>query len=93
MIKQTLGIGGKVRCKKTLEFQERLFLEGKEYIAQKGNPGGVFVFDENHTKTVDSGLWLSLDERDIYTNRFTDYFYTVEEVRKMKLKKLNEKKH
>lgn len=81
-----------VRCKKDLDFEDRIFYAGNDYEWHKGQTGGAFVLDETNTEKVPSGLWFSLDDRDIYTNRFSDYFYTVKEMRKKKLKKLNERR-
>jgi len=87
----------KVCCKKTLEFQLRYFYKGKNYVAEIDTGTitmdeimpGIFVFDGCDNINVKSGLWFSSDKNHNHQNLFSDYFYSEQELRKLKLKKIN----
>jgi len=85
-------------CKKEL-FGDRIFRSGNEYEI-----GQMFVSSQNNEKSlsrqncfmltdeytndpaVTKGLWFGPQ----FGNKVTDYFYTKQELRKIKLQKLNE---
>jgi hypothetical protein len=76
-----------VYCKKNFDFLEcKLFEEGKSYVIENSWPGfynlsGVSFYKIRSTIFID-GIKLKID------NCFHDYFCTLNELRKIKLKKL-----
>lgn len=58
------------------------FDEFGEYVIYKNNIDSIFVMDDIN------GLWMACDYDDSYIYKFSDYFWTAQEYRKLKLEKL-----
>lgn len=71
-------------CKKSMKFKPEQFIIGQKYTIHKIHPHSVTVNEiDINNKTINSFTFLTILSLDMY-------FYTIEEYRKMKLKKLNE---
>ena len=74
-----MQIGDKFLCKKSLIMsQTSVFIEGKFYTIKKR-------IDDFH---IDTECDFSIEVTRIFNTKFRDYFYTVRELRRMKLKTL-----
>ena len=92
-----MKVGDKLICKETVEHNKyssenyrRVYFFGKEYtIKNIHSAHGVFITMDNS----DRGMWFHINRRALYQDEFFlwDHFYTPQELRIAKLKKLYER--
>ena len=84
-----MKVGDKVICKKTLKLNNSKFHIAEVYYVSFIEKSGLYIRTDK--RVMNSGRWFNLPKSQSYRFNFNDYFYTVQEIRRMKLEALNEK--
>lgn len=88
-------IEDKVICKKELDSKYKIglkFVPGKTYTIKKIDFNAIYrhLWIENiDTKYINDGSWFSLADSEIGMYNFYEYFYSPQELRKLKLQQLS----
>ena len=84
------NVGDKLYCKETIIYNSNKFVKGRFYnIEQQEYSAGCIFY---YISCNDYGGWFYINKKDFETKFYYiwDYFYTTQELRKLKLDKLNE---